>query len=397
MGLLAALVSGGLLAACSTGGSPAQVASAAGTAEARRLIEEVPAFAGERPSVIDSDGIYQLSLAEQEAFLDYYRAPKNRDVPGHKRIGEYLVSKEGVFNYVHETRTADEVFQHAGGNCLSLANITTALARLAGVKVAYQLRDDIPVYEKQENVILRGEHVRSVLYQPLVDLAAAPAQTTLDVYTGQRVLVIDYFPTGRSRYIRRISEAEFTAMYYRNIAVEALVAGDYSRSYWFVKESMIHAPNHAQAINMLAILHRRTGDNRAAEQIYLYGLELADEKLILLKNYRVLLNDQGRDAEAAEMNRRIALYKDADPFEWWFLAEDAYGEEKYSDALSYYRKSIEIAPYLHEGYFGMAKTLYKLGRMDSARTAMRQAIENANRPKFRTLYEAKLRALSDDQ
>jgi Tfp pilus assembly protein PilF len=186
-------------------------------------------------------------------------------------------------------------------------------------------------------------------------------------------------------------------MYYRNIAVEAMVEGNFSRAYWFVKESMLHAPDDAQAVNMLAILYRRSGDEWAAEQIYRYGLEFTDEKLSLLKNYRVLLKEQGRTAEAEEMAQRIASYKQADPFEWWALAEDAYREEKYSDALSYYRKSTEIAPYLHEGYFGMAKTYYQLGRVKSARSAMRLAIENASRAQFRTLYEAKLRALSGHQ
>lgn len=387
-----------LLAACSTTEPPPLASSETALVEGRRLLQDIPAFAGQRPELVSSDGIYQLSAARQDAFLDFYNDPRNRNVPGHKRIGQYLVSSKGAFNYIPETRTADEVYQLEGGNCLSLANITTALARLAGVDVGYQLRDDIPVYELQENIILRGVHVRSVLYKPLPDLDAGDGGARLIIPLGGRPhVIIDYFPTGRSRYIRRISESEFTAMYYRNLAGEAIVAGDLSRAYWYVKESMLHAPDHAQAVNMLAILYRRSGDEWAAERIYLYGLDSAHEKLSLLKNYRTLLREQGRTAEAGEMTRRLARYNDADPFEWWFLAEDAYGEEKYSDALSYYKKTVEIAPYLHEGYFGMAKTYHQLGRVKSARSAMRQAIENADRPRFKTLYKAKLKALSGEQ
>ena len=389
------LATAALLAACSTAEPPPPASSETALIAARQLLQEIPAFAGQRPALVSSDEIYQLSAAQRDAFLDYYRDPANRKVPGHKRIGQYLVSSKSAFNYVPETRTADEVYQLEGGNCLSLANITTALARLAGVKVGYQLRDDIPVYELQENIILRGVHVRSILYEPLPDLNAGDGGAKLIIPLGGRAsVIIDYFPTGRSRYIRRISEPEFTAMYYRNLAGEAIVAGDLSRAYWFAKESMLHAPDHAEAVNMLAILYRRSGDEWAAEQIYLYGLNSARERLSLLKNYRTLLREQGRAAEADEMTRRIAKYNDADPFEWWFLAEDAYGEEKYSDALSYYKKTVEIAPYLHEGYFGMAKTYFQLGRVKSAMRSMRQAIENADRPRFRALYEAKLRALS---
>ncbi|MCH8862823.1 MAG: tetratricopeptide repeat protein [Proteobacteria bacterium] len=392
------LATAALLVACTTSEPPPPAASVAGIAETRQLLQDIPAFAGARPALVSSDEIYRLSAARRDAFLDYYHDPMNRNVPGHKRIGQYLLSSKSAFNYIPETRTADEVYELEGGNCLSLANITTALARLAGVEVGYQLRDDIPVYELQENIILRGVHVRSILYQPLPELNAGDGGARLIIpFGGRASVIIDYFPTGRSRYIRRISESEFTAMYYRNLAGEAIVAGDFPPAYWLVKESMLHAPDHAEAINMLAVLYRRSGDEWAAEQIYLYGLNSARERLSLLKNYRTLLREQGRTAEAGEMTRRLARYNDADPFEWWFLAEDAYGEEKYSDALSYYKKSVEIAPYLHEGYFGMAKTYYQLGRVKSARSAMRQAIENADRPRFKTLYEAKLKALSGGQ
>lgn len=387
----------GLLAACSTGVKEQSLpVSEAVKTEARQLLQNVPAFAGQRPAIIDRDSIYQLSEARQKDFLDYYNDPKNQKMPGHRRLGKYLTITGKAFNYMPDTRTASEVFDLDGGNCLALANITTALARLVGMRVGYQLMDDIPVYEMQDNIILRGVHVRSILYEPLPALLIAGSTPTTIVQNGLGSLIIDYFPTGRARYLRRISEAEFSAMYYRNIAAEAIAAGEFPRAYWFVKESMIHAPNHSEAINMLAVLYRRAGDDWAAEQIYLYGLNSADQKLSLLKNYRGLLREQGRQVEAEDMTRRLSIYKDADPFEWWFLAENAFGEENYSDALSYYKKSIEIAPYLHEGYFGMAKTYYQLGHVKSARVAMRQAMENAGRARFRTLYAAKLRALSGE-
>lgn len=396
-GLTATVVLAGLLAACAPAEPPLLLASIDGAPEARQLLQDVPAFAGVRPEIVAGDDIYRLSAAQQEDFFDYYNDPKNRNTPGHKRLLEYLISNSKAFNYTADTRTADEVFRLSGGNCLSLANITTALARLAGVRVGYQLRDDIPVFEKRDDIILRGVHVRSVLYQPMpeFDDPSAPVHTILP--RGPGAVVVDYFPTGRSRYLRRISEPEFTAMYYRNMAAEALTSRDIARAYWFTRESLVHAPDNAHAINMLAVLYRRSGDDLAAEQIYLYGLNLADEKLSLLKNYRILLNDQGRTTEAEAMTTRIAKYNDADPFEWWFLAEEAYSEESYSEALSYYQKSVEIAPYLHEGYFGMARSYFQLGRLDSAKSALQQAAENAGRARFRTLYEAKLKAFSSEQ
>ncbi len=382
-----------LVTACSTVPVNPPIATIEPLAKTWQLPQDIPPFAVERPAIVDSDEIYRLSPARQQAFLSYYHDAANRDIPGHERVVEYLKTEASAFDYSHETRTANEVFKLSGGNCLSLANTTTALARLVKVRVAYQYMDDLPLFEKQENTILRGTHVRSVLYRPVAPVGDAGNDKKLIRPTLSRVIV-DYFPTGKSRYIRRISEAEFTAMYYRNLATDALAKEDYSRAYWFTKESMIHAADHPHAINMLAILYRRSGDEQTAEQIYLYGIEKFDEKLSLLKNYRALLNNQGRTTEADEITQRIAKYKDADPFEWWLLAEDAYQEGNYSDALTHYKKSVEIAPYLHEGHFGMAKTYYQLGRLDSAEVAMVSAVKNASRKQFRKLYEAKLLALS---
>ncbi len=387
--LLTLLVS--LLAACSTVPSRHNEVS---IDENRSLPVAIPSFVDERPAIIESNDIYRLSEEHERDFLAYYRNPDNQKVPGHERIVHYLKTKASAFVYGHETRTADEVFHFDGGNCLSLANATTALARLVHVRVVYQYMDDLPIYEKQENIILRGAHVRSVLYRPSPVFDAQSNKGTKVLTPNPSRVIVDYFPTGRSRFISKISESEFTAMYYRNLAVDTLAEEDYSRTYWLVKESMLHAPDHPDSLNMLAILYRRNGDDQTAEQIYLYGIEKSTEKLSLLKNYRTLLNRQGRTANAEQINLKIAEYEDADPFEWWSLAEGAYKEENFSDALSYYKKSVEIAPYLHEGYFGMAKTYYQMGSIDSAESAMASAVENASRKEFRDLYEVKLEVLS---
>ena len=388
---LPALISLSVVAACA-GTEPLSFVS---SAEHRQLPTEIPAFAGERPEIIEGSDIYRLSASQQEAFLDFFHDPANRRTRPPLRLYEYLEENAGAFEYSEHTRTAEQVQRLTGGNCVSLANLTTALARLAGIDTGYQLINDLPVFEKQEQTILRGVHVRSVLfYDSTRETMARPGTVNVPGWFGRSGLVVDYFPTGRGRYIRRISEAEFTAMYYRNMAVEALIQNDHASAYWFTMVSLDHAPDHADAINMLAILYRRTGDDQTAAEIYEYGISLGRTGPTLLKNYRTMLTSQDRLDDAREITNLLATLEDTSPFDWWFMGEDAYEEKNYSDALAYYEKSVEIAPYLHEGYFGMAKSYYQLGRTNSARKAMRQAVENAGRARFRTLYEAKLAALS---
>jgi Tfp pilus assembly protein PilF len=384
------LIVTGLLASCSS----LQTTSIDSGAEFLQLPSDIPSFVEDRPAIIGADEIYRLSKEQQNAFLKYYRDSDNQEVPGNERIVHYLSKKALTFVYNPATRTANEVFLFTGGNCLSLANATTALARLVNVRVAYQYMEDLPIFEKMDDIIFRGAHVRSVLSFPTSHLDEYTSKGTTILNPNPSRVIVDYFANGKSRYISKISEQEFTAMYYRNLAADAMAEENYSRTYWLIEESFIHAPDHPDAVNMLAILYRRTGDENNAELVYRYGINKSSEKLSLLKNYRTLLKRQGRMNEARGITQRIAKFKDADPFEWWSLAEGAYGEENYSDALMYYKKSVEIAPYLHEGYFGMAKTYYQLGRIDFAETAMASAVENASRKEFRNLYEVKLQVLS---
>lgn len=365
-------------------------------AEVLQLPTDVPAFAGPRPDIVGADGVYSLSAEQQAAFYDFFQDARNQGMSPQRRVLRYLTQSVGAFNYDNDTRTAEETYRLEGGNCLSLANITTALARLAGVQVQYQLVEDLPVFEKVDNIVLRGLHVRSVLFESFLATDRDSYAPSVSVSPRRSRVVVDYFPTGHSRFVRMVPESEFTAMYYRNLAAEAIGDADYAKAYWLTRESMKHTPDHPHAINMLAIVYRRSGDETMAENIYRFGIATSDDKLVLMKNYRILLEDQGRFGEAKEIERRIAEYNDADPFEWWYMAEDAYDEANYSEALAYYKKSVEIAPYLHEGYFGMAKSYYQLGRPESARAAMAKALENAGRLQYRSLYEAKLRALSGE-
>lgn len=373
---------------------PELPAATVANVERLTLPDGAPAFAGPRPDIVAPDQIYAVPADLAQDFLTYFNDPGNRGAPASKRIARYLTEATHAYEYRPYTRTAMEAAMEGGGNCLSLANLTTAIARLAGVEVDYQLITDLPVFEKDNNIIMRSVHVRSKLFDPPPEPTATSRERDFAPHYQKTGVIIDYFPSGNGRFIRNISAPEFSAMHYRNLAAEAVANDDYSTAYWMVEEALKLVPEDGDALNTLAILYRRTGDERTAEQIYRYGIQNANSRLALLKNYRLLLRDQGRETEAAKVDELVEQLNDRDPFEWWFLAEDAYMQENYADALAYYRRAVKIAPYLHEGYFGMAKTFYQMGRMEQAKQAMRKAIDNVARRNLRGIYQAKLDALT---
>jgi tetratricopeptide (TPR) repeat protein len=342
---------------------------------------------GSRPDIPGSEDVHRLTPQQRKDLLSYLDAPANAATPLHRRVFGYLEDMTRDFHYQGETFTAADALASSRGNCLSLAILTTAVANLAGVDVGYQLADDAPVFEFNGSIVKKGVHVRTTLYEP-----KRQAEEGAFVLFRSSI-TIDYFPTSGGRFISNLSSDGYLAMYYRNIAAEAIEKEDYGTAYWYALESLQFAPEHSAGLNILAVIYGRVGDVRKAEAVYLHGLERADEKLSLLKNYRSLLLRAGRAEEARRIEQQLARMDDPSPFHWFHLARSAYGDEEYALAINYYRRALELAPYLHEGHLGLAQAYYEAGRLEKAEAALKEALDNAYRKSTRSLYQAKLEAL----
>lgn len=342
---------------------------------------------GDRPVIPSTDQLLALSEQQQAEFIAFLNSPLTQSVPMYQRVADYLVNITSAFNYQGETLTAASALQARSGNCLSLALLTTALADMANVKIGYQLLDDLPVYEYYGSIIEKGVHVRSLLYGP---------QSTADAENASRhtILKVDYFPSGNRRLVANLARNSFIAMYYTNHAAEALISADLDTAYWYVRESLEFAPANAEAINMLAVLHKRKGNVAVAEQLYRYGIAHADNKLSILKNYKVLLENANRHEEAAAIGLQLAALDDPSPFNWLQQARYAYEAGDFSAAIGYYNRALKLAPYLHQAYVGIAISLHELGDDEAARRSLQQALAIVYKPSTKVRYEAKLAALS---
>jgi len=182
-------------------------------------------------------------------------------------------------------------------------------------------------------------------------------------------------------------------MFYRNLAADDLSKKNYQRSFWLLIEAVKMAPYDHENINMMAILHRRSGFIEKAEELYLYGIENAISKVALLRNYRILLQLENRREEADQISRKLAKLDDPNPFNWIYIAEDYFAKQDYNSAIVFFKKAVTQAPYLHHGHLGLAKTYYQLGWHEKAERAMNRALENSPEGIIRERYQTKLDAL----
>ena len=347
---------------------------------------------GARPVIPTPEQLHRLTPEQEEAFLRYFHHPSRANVSQHQRLYQYLENMVDQFQYQAETLSASEVMSLQAGNCLSLAILTTALAQLVDLDIGYQLMDDQPVFEYQGSVVIKGVHISSIVYNP--DYAkVTSAASRLGMSPGMR---IDYFPELRGRFLANLDRNGYLALYYDNIASSAITAGDFDTAYWYLREALHYAPGHDASLNMLAIVNRNKGDAATAERIYRYGIARAEDKLSLLKNYQALLEWQGRAAEAEEIGRQLDTMEDPSPLHWLQLARNSQGSGDWQSAIRYYRRVLELAPYMHEVHLGLAQSYYSAGEFRNAEDALSEAISLASRASTRNLYKAKLLTLRQE-
>jgi Tfp pilus assembly protein PilF len=270
---------------------------------------------------------------------------------------------------------------------MSLAILTTALARAANIEIEYQLVNRLPVYQEYGSLIFNARHIRSVIYEPLAEVGSG-------VQIWRNKAVIDYYPSRYSYASGNVGVDKFVGMYYQNLAAEALAKDDFNRAFWLLKKSLEVDKDNAEAINSMAVLNRRVGDDVTAEELYKYGIKHADNKVSLLRNYHLLLTLQNRTVDAARVAKELEGLEDLNPFRWLHAANEAYDEADYKTAIDLYEKALEMAPYLHQGYFGIAKSEFQLGNYVASGEALDKAREEAFDMRAKDLYQAKLYALN---
>ena len=345
----------------------------------------VSALFESRPEIPSIESIHQLSSSEQVKFLAYYHDPSRATIAGHRRLYAYLDNITSRFDYDKDTVTAQQALERQEGDCLSLAILTTALAQLAEVPVSYQLIESDPVYAFTDKVVLKGVHLRTKLIDQ-------------NWRSDERVLwrpgtIVDYFPDGSEKFLANVSEQDYAARFYVNHAVKALQNGSRTNAFWYAREAVQVNPHSEDAINILALTYKQSGAFDLAEQAYKYALDLNPSALSVLRNYRNLLLEVQRPAEAKALEKRLFNSEIPNPYRWYIAGNESLAAGQPRMAKKHFEKALEIAPYVHQLHFGMAKAYYQIGDLEKTKWHLEQARQVTQRPPLQQLYSAKLAAL----
>lgn len=384
---------------------------------AETLASEIPKLQLEsdrffnRPKIETPDDLFTLSPAQQKEFVHFRTAyieelqqkaaSNDRSTPGttstkdsplmvrdHEIIGAFLKKISARFSYRGATLTAQEALLELSGNCMSLAILTAALAKQQDVEIQYQLVTDSPVYQKQNNVIIRGQHVRSKLFDPTYK----PKSGHFAIIKPS--IIVDYFPALFSKAGRRVSNEEFLAMYYNNIAAEHYIHKRIEKAYWYTREALKYHRANAQSLNLLALVFKSFGEYEKTVAIFEYGRQYSAQKLELLSNYQQFLLQRGEITKADEVEQQLLQLDLPNPFDWLDIAEEALNNQQLRRAERYFNKAQKLAPYLHQPYAGLAKIKYMHGQRKESKALFERALKVTYRDDIKSQYQQKLNALT---
>lgn len=333
---------------------------------------------------LNTEDVFFLTQEQQKEFLFTVDQHIANGLAPHNALSEVLTERLANFTYYGETYDATTAIRLNKGNCMSLAILTTAYAKLIGLDFSYRKVSTLPVFTKKDDVILSSSHVQTIIYDPnfIADKNV--------FYLSNPAVVIDYFPSKSHRSGRKFSLETFLAMYYKNIAADALADKDLNKSFLYANKAYHLDTNNIETINLLAVIHRRSGDLHTAEAIYKAGLNKGQTNIALLSNYIMLLKSQHRMDEVNTLQDKLNQLDDPDPYQWLGEAYTAKNIGNIKQAEIYFKKALVKAPYLNQAYMGLYKIYLKQNKLKKAQTMLVKALEWTYELDERKLYKYKL-------
>ncbi|MCF6441861.1 hypothetical protein L1077_20705 [Pseudoalteromonas luteoviolacea] len=340
----------------------------------------------EQVLTINEQEIFTLPVQEQEKFLDYFNNELIKGVREDKIIFNYLKQRIDLFTYDGATLTATESLERNEGNCISLAILTQAYAKLAQVDTTFIEVGTVPVFKKNNNTILISNHFRTKLLAP----KSTSDPNTIEVIRAGTV--VDYFPAQDSFFIDNANYNDLVTKFYANRAVDALLEDNFNQSFNMLKQALSYKPYDPELINISAVLHRRSGQESHAMKIYEYAKNYNLTSQNLLANYLFIAKNQN-NTELVKQLENLLDETALTPFDKIQVAQRSAQKGRFTRAIQELKEVIIETPYLPEPYFELARIYHSKGDIEKTDKLLALAVERSSDPKKRSLFQAKRDAI----
>lgn len=281
------------------------------------------------------------------------------------------------------TQTAQETFYKRQGNCLSFTNLFVALARQADLEPEFQLVEIPPSWLGEGDFVILNNHINVVVRDIRVKGG----------FTRDYVVDFNTAEFNGNYDTRRVGDDYAFALYYSNVAVEAMQRGADRLAFATLLRAIEANPEVPSVWINLGALYSRKGHLEGAETAYLHALGIDRADKSALTNLASLYRSMGRSEAADYYEGRVKFYRDRNPYYHYWLAGNAYKEENYDEALRAVNKAIHLKPDEHQFYYLRGLVYLEMGDRAAARENMAAAAEHAQQSRLHDAYSQKLEAL----
>ena len=337
--------------------------------------------------VIDSSSVPDPGLFEVDddmrSFIEEHVDDRRADRDRMRRLLSAMV-QTGLMSIDYNdtaTKTARQTFHDRVGNCMSFTSLFVALGRAAGLDVSFQTVDIPPVWYTDSDLVILNDHVNALVKQSF----------------ESRVVVDFNVAEMKGNYPAiEVSDEYALALYFNNVAMDALRAGNDEKAFRLLKRSIETHDKIAANWANLGVIYSRNGANDYAIRAYAAALELDKNHRQSLTNLAALYRSEGREDVANRYSRRIKRYQQQNPYYHYYSALSAYDSNDFGEALKRLEHALRLKS-TDDKFYNLQGLIYEqLGDPDMALHSFTRARDLAVFSDARTAYSNKIAELSNE-
>lgn len=276
------------------------------------------------------------------------------------RLQEMLYAEEYLHMQYsdHRTHTAAEVFRAREGNCLSVMNLFVAMARHVGVEANFQTVQVRPSWDRRGDVLVVSQHINAT-----------------GKFSVQRRFVVDFTPEIALQQLTAniISDQQARALYFNNLGVEAMVAGDLDQAIKYFKNALFLDRELSIAWNNVGAAYKRQEQPELAEYSYQMAFNADDSNASAINNLAKLYRSQGKARLAREYEMAISQVNEMNPYYHFALGSVAYGQDDLDTARQAFRRALRLKEVEPDFYLALAQVYRDLGYTGQAQELVQTA------------------------
>ena len=321
-------------------------------------------------SFVPSEAIYQqiidqsedrfpeidpLALSDEiKQFVDSSLRPREGEQARVERIQELLYSEEylGLTYSDEKTHTAIETFHAGEGNCLSVMNLYVAIARYAGLEANFQTVDVQPNWDRRGDLLVLSQHINAT-----------------GRFNVQRRYVVDFTPEIALQQLTSsiISDREARGLYFNNLGVEELIAGNDESALVYFKNSLFLDPLESITWNNIGSTYNRMGNKEFAEYAYKAAFDLDNRNSTAINNLAKFYRNAGNIRMARLYEKAIERFNQKNPYYHFALGNLAVEDENLPRARDAFAKAIDLKQEEPAFYMALARVYQGMGEIEEAK------------------------------